>query len=56
MFGLPFFLRFYLFIERQQDRESGEKRRGGERERESQADSTLSTESDVGLGLGTLRS
>ena len=44
-----FFLRFYLLILQKE-------RAGGRAERDSQANSTLSTEPDVGLSLTTLRS
>ena len=43
-----FFLKIYLFLER-------EKNSRGKEERESQADSPLSTEPDTGLHLPTLR-
>ena len=49
-----FFLRSYLFIQREREREYAS---GGRcRERESQADSALSTETDLGFDLTMLRS
>ena len=51
---LPFFLLLYFFL-RERERESAG-RREGQRERESQAGSTLIVEPDVGLDLMTLRS
>ena len=49
---LFFLKKIYLFILKRE----GECGGGAEGERESQADSTLSTEPDMGLGLTTLRS
>ena len=52
-----FFLKISLFIgEREREKASEQVEGGGQRERESEADSTLSTEHNVGLDPMILRS